>query len=363
VISTTIPFVGCASDGQLGPEAAPTGAPENVQMTAADAAQLAYYGMGDGPGAIGPRGWSCAGIYGSDGATLVVAPGPLQPSDLPTGWSGAKGDAIEARLASGDTSGRFVVAQVIMRVFPAHQAFAQGVINEGIEPASSFPAGPYASDKITTKSTEVVEYQTPANAVGLGTDTNLNLRLEPGADPVSGVVILTGQTPDLNQVSVRLPANLQSLAGDIIQRFEADDPPGGGARAAATSAPAPASGQSGNGGAQTATQVMAGGNPNALAVVEDFYQALGQGNGAQASADVVPEKRSGNYAAAALSRYYGSMSQPLQLVSATVAGNVVAVHYTFTSANGQTCNGAANVATTSRGGVQLISSVQALNGC
>ncbi len=132
-------------------------------------------------------------------------------------------------MASGDTSGRFEVAQVIERVFPAHQAFAQGVINEGIEPASSFPSGPYASDKITTKSNEVVEFQTPAGAVGLGTDTNLNERMAPGADAVSGAVILTGQTPDLSAVTVRLPAGLQSLAGDIVQRFEQDNPAGGGA--------------------------------------------------------------------------------------------------------------------------------------
>jgi hypothetical protein len=360
VISTTIPFTGCASDGQLGPQAAPTGAPVAVQMTAADAAQLAYYVMENGPGVVGPRGWSCAGIYGSDGATLVVAPRPLQPSDLAgTGWSGATGDAIEARVASGDTSGRFVVAQVIMRVFPAHQAFAQGVINEGIEPASSFPSGPYPTDKITTKSNEVVEYQTPAGAVGLDTDTSLNLRLAPGADPVSGVVILSGQAPDLSQAVVRLPASLQSLAGDIIERFEQDNPPAAGAAAAVNNAPAPAA----SGGAQTATPVTPGGNPSALAVVRDFYQALGQGNGAQASADVVPEKRAGNYAPAALTRYYGSMTQPLRLVSATAAGRVVAVRYTFTDANGRACNGAANVSTTNRGGVQLISAIQALNGC
>jgi hypothetical protein len=328
-----------------------------VQMTAADAAQLAYYEMANGPGVIGPRGWFCGGIYGSDGATLVAAPNPFQPSDLAgTGWSGASGDAVEARVASGDTSGRFVVAQVIMRVFPAHQPFAQGVINEGIEPASSFPSGPYASDKITTKSSEVVEFQTPANAVGLGTDTNLNLRLAPGGDAVSGVAILSGQAPDLSQADVRLPANLQPLAGDIIQKYEADNPPTSGALVTPNNAPA-------SSGGQTTSQVMPGTTASALAVVQDFYRALGQGDGAHAAADVVPEKRAGNYAAAALTGYYGSMARPLKLVSATAAGSVVAVRYSFTDAHGRACDGAANVLTTNRGGVQLISAIQALNGC
>jgi hypothetical protein len=176
---------------------------------------------------------------------------------------------------------------------------------------------------------------------------------------VSGVAILSGQAPDLSQAIVRLGVSLQPLAGDIIQKYEADNPPTTGAPAAANSAAAPAA----NGGAQTAAQAAPGGNPSALGVVQDFYQALGQGDGAQASVDVVPEKRAGNYSAAALSRYYGSMVQPLHLVSATAAGNVVAVRYTFTDANGRACNGAANVTTTSRGGVQLISTIQALNGC
>ena len=38
-----IPFVGCASDGQLGPIAAPKGAPKAVDVDAALARQLAYY--------------------------------------------------------------------------------------------------------------------------------------------------------------------------------------------------------------------------------------------------------------------------------------------------------------------------------
>ena len=287
-------------------------------------------------------------------------PQPFQPSDLAgTGWAGASGDAIEARVASGDTSGRFVVAQAIMRVFPAHQAFAQGVINEGIEPASSFPSGPYASDKITTKSNEVVEFQTPANAVGLGTDTNLNLRLAPGGDAVSGVAILSGQAPDLSQAVVRLPANLAAAGGrhhpEVRGGQSADQRRAGGGeqRGRAGGERGGADREPGESGRQCE---RAGRRA-------DFYQALGQGNGAQASADMVPEKRGGNYAPAALSRYYGAMAQPLQLVSATAAGSVVAVRYTFTDANGRACNGAANVMTTNRGGVQLISAIQALNGC
>jgi hypothetical protein len=41
--SESVPFVGCASDGQLGPIAAPKGAAKTVGVDAATAAQLAYY--------------------------------------------------------------------------------------------------------------------------------------------------------------------------------------------------------------------------------------------------------------------------------------------------------------------------------
>jgi hypothetical protein len=228
-ITTTVPFVGCASDGQVGPQAAPTGGPKSVTMDAAAAAKLAYYVMENGPGVLAPRGWSCAGIYGSDGATLIVAPQAVKPGDLLAqgGWSGAAGDAIQVTVASGDTSGRFQVAQAVMRLFPAHRAFAQSVVDEGVEPASDFPAGPYPSDKMTTRSGELVEFATPANTIGFGTDVNTNTRLKPGADPVQGAVALIGGTPDLLFAVVRLSPDLQSLATPIVTQFEADNPAGG----------------------------------------------------------------------------------------------------------------------------------------
>jgi hypothetical protein len=329
-----------------------------VQLNPDLAPKLAYYVAASGPGVLAPRGWSCAGVYGSNGASLVVSPQPVSPADLMNNsWGGAAGDAIEVRVASGDTSGRFEVAQAIMRVFPAHQAFAQSVINEGIEPASEFPSGPYPGDKLTNRSNEVVEFQTAPNAVGLGTDTNANSRMKPGSDPVAGVAILTGPTPDLLVLAVRLPGALQSLAPAIVQEIQQDNPAGAGPAQprAAQAANPPAD--------QPSPNAAPGGDAQALAVVQDFYNALGSADGARASGDVVPEKRSGNYAAAALSRFYGSMSQPMQLTSATVAGDTVAVRYTYVFANGKACDGAANVAVTTRNGQALISSIRALNGC
>ena len=236
-ITTTVPFVGCPSDGQIGAQPAPTGGAKSVTMDPDAAAKLAYYVMENGPGVLAPRGWSCAGIYGSDGATLIVSPQPVKPGDLMgQSWAGAAGDAIQVTVASGDTSGRFQVAQAIMRLFPAHQAFAQNVVQEGVEPASNFPAGPYPSDRMTTRSGELVEFATPANTVGFGTDVNTNTRLKPGADPAQGAVALVGGTPDLLFAVVRLSPDLQALSGPIISQFEADNPAGGSQAQTASSA-------------------------------------------------------------------------------------------------------------------------------
>jgi hypothetical protein len=357
----SVPLIGCANDGQVGPQSPPSAPTQTVQLSPDLSSKLAYYIAASGPGVLAPRGWSCAGIYGSNGATLVVAPQPVTPAELMNNsWGGAAGDAIEARTASGDTSGRFEVAQAIMRVFPAHQAFAQGVINEGVEPASDFPSGPYPGDTLTTVSNEVVGFQTAANAVGLGADTNAASRMKPGSDPVSGVAMLTGATPDLLVLAVRLPSALQDLAPAIVQEIQADNQAGAAAVQPQT-ADAPGAGPPPTNPQNT--NVMPGGDPQALAVVQDFYTALGSADGARASADVVPEKRSGAYAAAALSRFYGSMSQPVRLVSATVAGDTVAVRYAYVYANGKACDGAANVFVTTRNGHALISTIQALNGC
>ena len=357
VVAATVPFVGCAQDGQGGPTPAPSGPPKNVQMSAAAAARLAYYSAGAPNGVLGPRGWSCFGLYGSNGATLYLSPNPIQASDVEaTAWAAGAGPAIQVSWLSGDTSGRFQVAQVIARVFPGRQSFVQSVVGEGIEPASSFPQGPIATDKITTKSGAVVEYETPGGAQGLGTSITA---LTPSSDPIDGVAVLTGATPDLAFLAARLTADTRDLTPLIVQQLEADS-----AAAATTSAAAPAPVQTAQPASYAASSAPAAGPATPLSVAQSFYAALGQGDGATASSLVIPQKRAGNYAPGALSNFYGRMAQPLQLQAAGLTGpNTVFVRYSFVDANGRGCNGAAVVHTTMIGGQTLIASIQALNGC
>ena len=142
---------------------------------------------------LGPRGWYCFGTYGSDGAAIFVAPHPVQSADvMSSSWAAGAGPAIEMTISTGDTSGRFTVAKVIARLFPAHQAFVQQVVAENLEPGDHFPAGPFASDKVTLRSDFVAEYETAPSSQGMGTTFS---RLTADATPIDGAAVLQGMMP------------------------------------------------------------------------------------------------------------------------------------------------------------------------
>jgi hypothetical protein len=136
-------------------------------------------------------------------------------------WEGFTGSATQISDVYGDTSGRFGVAKTIARVFPAHMGFIRKVIAEGIESAKDFPQGPYPNDKLTYRSKEIVEYQTPANTKGLGTDS----RLKENSSPIDGVAMLVSEEPNFEEPSliflaVRLPPDQADLTHVIIQQTE-----------------------------------------------------------------------------------------------------------------------------------------------
>ena len=211
-----VPFVGCPSDGQVGPMDAPKGVSMSFPISPAAAKQLAYYQGANGPGVLGPRGWHCFETYGSSGEALLISPEAIDDGRIMgNDWKGFSGAAIEFSRSDGDTSGRFKVAEIMARVFPGHKQFVQRVVAEGLVP--SFESGPYPADRLTYRGKNMVEFQTPPNSKGLGTDASM---LQPNNSPVSGVAILFGSTPDLLLLQVRLPAELQPLANDIIHQTE-----------------------------------------------------------------------------------------------------------------------------------------------
>jgi hypothetical protein len=212
-----VPFVGCASDGQKGPQASPKGKYKTVLIDGEHVRQLAYYRAEDGFGVLAPRGWNCFSTYGSNGSSLYVSPNPIDGRSLfSTDWKGFTGEVIQLSVKEGGTSGRFEVAKFIARVFPTYMEFVQNVVTEGIERATDFPQGPYPNDRLKYLSDRALEFETPPNAKGLGTDS----RLQSNGMSIRGAAILIGEEPSLVYLSTRLSEENRDLTQDIIKQVE-----------------------------------------------------------------------------------------------------------------------------------------------
>lgn len=100
------------------------------------------------------------------------------------------------------------------------------------------------------------------------------------------------------------------------------------------------------------------------ATVRAFYNALGAGDGATASARVVPEKRNSRaFSPDAISQFYGRLAEPLRLTEVVpVANGAYRVRYRY-STGGSQCNGVAVVRVVERAGRDYIRRIDALNGC
>lgn len=211
-----VPFVGCKADGQAGPVDAPQAPKHRVELDVKVAQRLAIYEAEVGPLAIGPSGWSCLALYGSGGVTLYVTPGQL--NDVFTSkWPGITGPGIAASSISGETSGRFMVAQVVARVFPKERSFVLGIIEAYGVPAKNYPFGPFLSDRLNYLNDHTVEYQTRSRSEGLGT---LVGRFRPSDNAIRGVTILEKPGFDLRHLAVRLPQSLNDFTTIVIQQFE-----------------------------------------------------------------------------------------------------------------------------------------------
>jgi hypothetical protein len=212
----SIPFVGCKSDGPSDLRESPKGTNTSVPITANEAQMLASYKSPEGLIVLAPRGWYCLGLYSSGGDSLYVGPQPIDEGRI--GRSGFAGPIIEFSHTFGTNSRRFDVARIIARVFPAYKSSAYKLLEGFDSETSSLTFGPYPQDALTYKGNRVVEYKTPAQTDGLGTQS----WLKKNGSPLEGVAILVGPTPDLSLLSVRLPPELVGLASAIVHQFERD---------------------------------------------------------------------------------------------------------------------------------------------
>jgi hypothetical protein len=202
-----VPFQGCKSDGQVGPVPAPTDPDRVVQVDAAFAQRLTYYKGNYGTGVLAPRGWNCFETYGSSGSSLIVT--PADPNTLPDTF-------VQLSVWNGDTSGRWTVAEIEARVFPAYRIGARNTLR--LLSPKTYPFTPYPSDRLTYRSNTIVEYETRARAEGLGTFVGS----KPTGDPIRGAAVLVGKEPDFDLVllQMRLPSNMRELEKPILQDIE-----------------------------------------------------------------------------------------------------------------------------------------------
>jgi hypothetical protein len=129
---------------------------------------------------------------------------------------------VEVNDISGENSGRYEIAELIARVFPAYRSFALRVWDLD----SPLPSGPYPKDILTSRGKAVVEYRTPAGTEGLG---NFDSWLGKNALPIAGAAILlsdsthsVGDIPHLLLLSVRLPPDLARLTPAIVSYVEGE---------------------------------------------------------------------------------------------------------------------------------------------
>ena len=219
-VSGKLEFVGCPSDGPQG--SAPPSAPprELPDYPPEVAARLAYYASGNLT-VVAPRGWHCVGRSGSSGADLLVTPEVQAASGGPSNLDKkASGPAIFASRSFGTETGRAQVARIAARVFPIAKKFVQAVVAKSPESRSAIHFAPYPNDAVTRPSDTDIEFETPANKDGLGTDG----RLEKNGQPIVGAAMLNGDM-DLFMIAVRLPPEDKDLVATTMQAFEGSPVP------------------------------------------------------------------------------------------------------------------------------------------
>jgi hypothetical protein len=213
-IQQRVPAVGCPANDQMGGARLQAGASMPAPLQQQVAGQIAYYEAEHSPGVYAPRGWSCRAWIGSNGSVLVVTPRRLEPPYFPL--PRITGPAVTIDSSDAGTSGRFHVAIVAAQLFPlVGSDLITRVRAEHLISDSSFDVQPYADDQLRYLSDRFVEYTTPPNRTGLGTDG----LLEMSDLPVRGLTLLNlaVEANTLTEVRVRLPVGLNPVADSIVQ--------------------------------------------------------------------------------------------------------------------------------------------------
>ncbi|MBD2745757.1 hypothetical protein IC232_03510 [Microvirga sp. BT688] len=213
-----------------------------------------------------------------------------------------------------------------------------------MDDATAYVFAPWPSDQVRHLAQDVVSYTTPSGRNGLGSG---------GDGPVSsltthGLVFLIGDPavePSVRLLKVRLSGNDAALYPAIAAEMLAGwTPP--------------------ENRGSSASEPTASGSATAVGLVSEFYGALERGDGRGASARVIAEKQeSGPFTAQALTKFYGSLDEPLKLLSADQAGPMqVKVRYRYRSGR-KPCNGEATVSVVQTSEGIRIERIRSASGC
>jgi hypothetical protein len=207
------PNINCVGNDQVDSSQMQKGASVPIPVEQSIADQMAYYKAEHGSGILAPKGWYCRAWNGSNGSFLAVTPKPIPPPYFPLPTIG--GPAVTIATWDGESSGRVRVAVVASQLFSvAGSEFVTRVRQEHLIADSAFDPESYPADQLQYLSDRFVEYTTPANHSGLGTDGMLDM----SNLPIRGLTILNliDDANSLIEVRVRLPPNLSSLTEAIL---------------------------------------------------------------------------------------------------------------------------------------------------
>jgi hypothetical protein len=210
----TVPAISCPANDQLQTEKLQAGRPIPVSLDQRTTVQIAYYSAAHAAGIYAPKGWNCLAWDGSNGSILVVTPKRIPPPYFPLPV--VTGPAVMIQSSNAGASGRFHIAIVAAQLFPVlGSEFITRVRQEHLISDSSFNLEPYPDDQLRYLSDRFVEYITPANHAGLGTEG----LLEMSDLPVRGLAFLNldDELQSLIEVRVRLPAGLNTIEEAIVQ--------------------------------------------------------------------------------------------------------------------------------------------------
>ena len=209
--ATRIPSIGCKTfQGFSDRWSKKTVSWEAVHVAGSLSAKLSDYVSGGGNEAFAPRNWTCRAWAGVGSVMIVVPRGTRLPSV--SGLHMTAGPAVTAESASGETSGRDMVAKYASWYFArVAKSYIRSVVKFDEDepyPVQVVGPNPYPHDEVTHLTPMLVRVVTPPNSHGFGTEGMLAV----GDDEiVSFVKLVLKPEPGMFVIRIRLPKSMQSL--------------------------------------------------------------------------------------------------------------------------------------------------------